>query len=110
LEGLYWRCVFVILHFFVCVGVGKYFFDKGGVAGGAIAREACHHSPRKELDPIGLFPDVFLKGEHEVGSPLGVVPEVSFRLGMVGGLILSEPCCEFLQSFISHLVSMLVLL
>jgi hypothetical protein len=110
LEGLYWHHVFVILHFFICIGVGKYFFDKGGVTGGAIAREAHHHSSRKELDPVGLFPDIFLEGEHEVGSPLGVVLEVSFRPGMVGSLVLSEPCCKFLQSFISHLVSMLILL
>jgi hypothetical protein len=110
LEGFDGCRVFIILYFFVCVGVSKYFFDKGSVAGGAVAGETCHHSPREESDPVGLFPDVFLEGEHEVGGPLRVVPEIPLRLGMVGGLVLSESRSEFLQLLVSHLVSMLKLL
>jgi hypothetical protein len=110
LEGLHGHGVFVIFHFFVCIGVSKYFFDKGGVVASLVAGEACHHSPRQESDPVGLLPDVFLKEEHEVGSPLRVVPEVSLGSGVVGGLILPDSCLELLQSFVLLSVLVLVLL
>jgi hypothetical protein len=110
LEGLHWYGVLVIFHFFVCVGVGKYFFDKGGVVVGPIAGKTRHHSPREELNPIGLFLNVFLKGEHEVRGSFGVVLKVSLRSGVVRGLILLDLRLKFLQSLISFSVLVLVLL
>jgi hypothetical protein len=51
-----------------------------------------------------------LEGEHEVGSSLGVIPQIPLRAGAVDGLVLSEPGCELFQSLISYLIPMLVLL
>jgi hypothetical protein len=110
LEGFDGHCVFVIFHFFVCVGVGKYFFDKRGVVAGPITGQARHHPPGKESDPVGLFPYVFLEGEHEVGGSFGIVPQVSLRAGMVGSLVFLELARELLESFVLYLVPMLELL
>jgi hypothetical protein len=110
LKGFDRRHVFIIFHFFVCIGVGKYFFDKGGVTGGTVAGETGHHPPREESDPIGLLPNILLEGEHEVGGSLRVIPKVPFGSGMVHGLVLPESRPKFFQSFVSHLVSMAELL
>jgi hypothetical protein len=110
LEGFNRHRIFIIFHFFVCIGVGKYFFDKGGVAGGAVAGEAGHHSPGEESDPIGLFPDVLLEEEHKVGGSFGVVPEVPVGSGMVGGSVFPELRPEFFQLLVSFLVPVLKLL
>jgi hypothetical protein len=110
LQGLHQHQVFIIFHFFVCIGVGKYFFDKGGVVTGPVAGQARHHSSREESDPVGLLPDVFLEREHEVRSPLGVISEIPLGAGMVGGLILPESGGKFLQSFVPYLVSVPMLL
>jgi hypothetical protein len=110
LEGLHRRRVFVIFHFFVRIGVGKYFFDKGGVVAGSITGQPCHHSSGEELDPISLLPNVFLKRKHEVWGSFGVVLKIPFWSGMVGSLVLSDLHFELLQLLISFLVLASVLL